>query len=156
MVSSNSACRLSDQKGIPLFCIVAFPAPTSLARGAGQKRQAQETRPAFRPSVQKGRLLERAVDNRCWVQAQPLVEDRRVDAAEVHVGVEVALDQVLSLKGWHLTVMSALDLLAEHKGDPTGAVVSTRAVVLNATAELGEQQHNDVIGFVVLAQIGHK
>src|SRR6516165_1193746 len=50
--------------------------------------------------------------------------------------------------------MAALDLFAEHKRDAAGAVIGTGAVVAHATAELGEQQHDDVVGMVVLAQIG--
>src|SRR5579864_2883017 len=84
--------------------------------------------------VQEGRLLERAVDDRGWVQLQPFVEDRRVDAAEVHIRVEVALNQMLWLHGRHLAVMAAFDLLAKHEGDAAGAVIGARAIVADATA----------------------
>src|SRR6516165_9495453 len=50
--------------------------------------------------------------------------------------------------------MTTLDLFAEHERDAAGAVIGTGAVVAHATAELGEQQHDDVVGMVVLAQIG--
>src|SRR6516162_5447635 len=49
--------------------------------------------------------------------------------------------------------MAAFDLLTEHERDAAGAVIGTGAVVVYATAELGEQQHDDVVGMVVLAQI---
>ena len=52
--------------------------------------------------------------------------------------------------------MSALDLLAEHKGNAAGAVIGAGAVVMDATAELREQQHDDVVGLVVLAQVGEE
>src|SRR5258705_9465205 len=52
--------------------------------------------------------------------------------------------------------MAALDLLAEYEGNAAGAVIGTRAVVVDATAELRKQQHDDVVGFVVLAQVGHE
>src|SRR6266481_8972076 len=69
---------------------------------------------------QERRLLKGAVDDRRRIELQPFVEDRRVDAAEVHVRVEVALNQMLGLQGRHLAVIAALDLLAEHKGDAAG------------------------------------
>src|SRR5438067_315075 len=56
----------------------------------------------------------------------------------------------------HLAEMPAFDLLAEHEGNAAGPVIGARPVVVDTTAELGEQQHDHVIGFVVLAQIGHE
>src|SRR5208283_488654 len=108
------------------------------------------------PSVQEGWLLKGAIDDRRRIELQPLVEDRRVDAAEVHVRVEVALNQMLGLQRRHFTVMATLDLLAEHKGDAAGAMIGSRAVVANATAELGEQQHDHIVGVVVLAKVLHE
>src|SRR5438445_9778642 len=124
-----SAFRASRRRSLALS-----PHRTSspAARGAGGRAV------TGRPSslVEEGRLLEGAVDDRCWVQLQPLVEDRRVDAAEVHIRVEVALNQVFRLQGRHLAVMAALDLLAEHESDATGAVIGYAAVVADAAPEL--------------------
>src|SRR6516165_9060438 len=105
------------------------PSPPSRDGAAGRRW------PRAPPSVQKGRLLEGAVDDRRRIELQPLVEDRRVDAAEVHIRVQIALNQVLRLARGHLAVVPALDLLAEHKGDAAGAVIGARAVVADAAAE---------------------
>src|SRR5271170_4816987 len=63
---------------------------------------------------------------------------------------------MLGLQRRHFAVMSALDLLAEHKGYAAGAVVGPRAVVADATAELREQQHDHIVGVVMLAEILHE
>src|SRR5437868_11625792 len=52
-----------------------------------------------------------------------LFRSRRVDAAEVHVRVQIALNQMFRLERGHLAVMSALDLLAEHEGHAAGEKV---------------------------------
>src|SRR3954468_14241497 len=52
--------------------------------------------------------------------------------------------------------MATLDLFAEHEGAPAGAVIGARAVVLHAPPKFREQQHDDIVGLVVLAQIGHE
>ena len=85
-----------------------------------------------------------------------LLEDRRIDAAEIHVRVQVALDQMLRFQRRHLAVMPAFDLLAEREGDTAGAVIRARAIVMDAAAELGEQQHHNVVGFPVFAKVGHE
>src|SRR5689334_9433533 len=137
MVSSNSACRLSNWKGMTMFCFVAILAPAAAYPLGREKRwPARRTRSASLPSVQESRLLESAVDDRRRVQTQPLIEDRRIDAAEIHVRVQIALNQMLGLHRRHLAIMPALDLLAEHKGDSASAVIGARAVVVDATAEL--------------------
>src|SRR6516165_6426848 len=106
--------------------------------------------------IHEGGLLKGAVDDRRRIEFEPFVKDRRIDAAEVHVRVEVALNQVLRLQGRHLAVMTALDLLAEHKGDTAGTMVGSRTVVADAAAELGEQQHDHIVGVVMPAQVLHK
>src|SRR6266566_7297272 len=93
--------------------------PQSALRG-GRRR------PTTLRLIQEGRLLKGAVNDRRRIELQPFVQDRRVDAAEVHVRVEVALNQMLGLQGRHLSVMTALDLLAKHKGDTAGAVIGAR------------------------------
>src|SRR3954453_2758515 len=52
--------------------------------------------------------------------------------------------------------MATLDLFAEHEGNAAGAMIGTRAIVLHAPPEFREQQHDDILGLVVLAQIGHE
>src|SRR6516162_8658579 len=52
--------------------------------------------------------------------------------------------------------MPAFDLLAEYEGHAAGAVIGSGAVVMDTTPELREQQHDDVVGLVVLAQVGEE
>src|SRR5262245_4568191 len=103
--------------------------------------------------VQEGRLLELATGDRFRIQLQPLVQNRRVDAAEVRARVQVALNQLLRLEGGVFAVVTAFDTVAEDEGRPGGAVVRPRAVVVDAAAELREQQDDDVVGMVVLAEV---
>src|SRR6516162_1234708 len=49
---------------------------------------------------------------------------------------------------------AALDLLTKHERSAPSAVIGAGAVVVHTTAELREQQHDDVVGMLVLAQIG--
>src|SRR6516165_570212 len=79
-------------------------------------------------------LLVGAVHDRDRIELEPLVENGRVDAAEVHVGVEIALHELARLERRHLAVMPALHPLAEHEGGARRAVIGSRAVVANAPA----------------------
>src|SRR5580704_16760871 len=63
---------------------------------------------------------------------------------------------MLGLQGRHFSVMTALDLLAENEGDTAGAVIGSRAIVADTTAELREHQQDHVIGVVVFAQVLHE
>src|SRR5215470_14374993 len=105
------------------------------------------------PLVQEGRLLEAATGDRFGIQLQPLLENRRVDAAKVSARVQVTLNQLLRLEGGVLPVVTTFDRLAEDEGRPRGAVVRPRAVVVDAAAELREQQDDDVVGVIVLAEV---
>jgi len=49
--------------------------------------------------------------------------------------------------------MPAFDRLADHEGNAAGTMIGSRAVVVDTTAKLGEQQHDDIVGLFVLAQI---
>src|SRR5262249_11552699 len=108
------------------------------------------------PSVQEGWLLKGTVDDRCWIELQPLVEDRRVDAAEVHVRVEVALDEFGGIHRPHPAIGAPLAFPPEKKPHPAGAVISSRAVIADATAKLREHQQNHVVGMIMLAKVLHK
>src|SRR5215470_9513697 len=105
------------------------------------------------PLVQEGRLLEAATGDRFGIQLQPLLENRRVDAAKVSARVQVTLNQLLRLEGGVLAVVTTLDLLAEDEGRPGCAMVRPRAVVVHAAAELREQEDDDVVSVVVLAEV---
>src|SRR5215510_3678135 len=105
------------------------------------------------PLVQEGRLLEAATGDRFGIQLQPLLENRRIDAAEVGAWVQVTLHQLLRLERGVLAEVATFDLVAEDEGRPGGAVVRPRAVVVDAAAELREQQDDDVVGMIVLAEI---
>src|SRR6266404_2065465 len=58
---------------------------------------------------------EAQADRSAWF-SRYFVRDRRVDAAEVHVRVEIALNQMLGLQPGHLAGMAVLDLLTEPEG----------------------------------------
>src|SRR5207249_8031573 len=48
------------------------------------------------------------------------------------------------------------NLVTEDEGWPGRTVVRPRAVVVDAAAELREQQDDDIVGVVVLAEVGHE
>ena len=77
----------------------------------------------------------------------PFLEDGRVDAAEVHVRIEIALDELGIIERWHLAVMTTLDLVAEDEGHAGGAMIGAGAVVTHAPAELREYEDDHVVGF---------
>src|SRR5262245_47967374 len=101
-------------------------------------------RPGRRELVQECWLLILAVDDLHRIEMHPLVQNGRVDAPEVHVRVEITLHQLACVERRHVTVVSALDLVAEHEGDAGGTMIGSRTVVAHATAELGENQHDHV------------
>src|ERR1700680_2200504 len=98
--------------------LAAHPQPTPPSPGSTRGRQARRT---TEPLVQEGRLLKGAVDDRGRVQFEPLVQDRRVDATEVHVRVHITLNEMFRFEGRHLAVVPTLNLFAEHEGDAAGA-----------------------------------
>src|SRR5262249_36014700 len=102
----------------------------------------------------EGEFLERPVDDRLGVELQPVFQDRRVDTAEVDVGHQVTLRQVLGLQRWMLAVLAALHRITDGKRRPSSTVVGPRAVVMHAAAKLREQEHEYVVCRIVLAQIG--
>src|SRR5712691_1394765 len=71
-----------------------------------------------------GELLELAVDNRRGLQAQPLLQERRIGATEVVVEVQIALQLMLNLQARILAVHPALHRTADDKGRAARAVVS--------------------------------
>src|SRR5215831_15427190 len=103
--------------------------------------------------VQEGRLLEPATRDRFGIQLQPLLENRRVDAAEVRARVQIALNQLFRFERWILTVVTTFDLVTNDEGWSGCTVVRPRPVVVDAPAELREQQDDDVVGVVVLAKV---
>ena len=103
--------------------------------------------------LQEGELLVVAVDDGDGVQFQPPVEDGGVGGAEVVGEVEVAFGMVLGTQGRVLAVEAAVDRAADNEGHAAGAVVSAGAVVLDAPAELGEDEDQRVVGQPVLLQV---
>ena len=49
--------------------------------------------------------------------------------------------------------MAALDLIAEHEGNPAGAVIGPGAVVADAAPELREHQQDHVVGVIVRPEV---
>ena len=106
--------------------------------------------------VQEGRLLEGAADDRLRIQLQPFLEDRRVDATEVHVRVQVALHQVFRFEGGIFAVMATFHLLTKDKDWPGCAVIGPGAIVVHAPTELREQEDDHIVGMIVLPQVCHE
>src|SRR4030095_8919498 len=75
------------------------------------------------PLVQEGELLKSAPDDRFRTHLQPFLQKRRVDTAELHAGIQVALSQVFGVEGGILAVVTAFDLVTEHEGGPRGSVI---------------------------------
>src|SRR5262245_64996867 len=86
----------------------------------------------------------------------PPVQNCRVDAAEVHVRVEITLHEPARLERWHLAVVSALDLFAEHERSPGGAMIRSGTVIAHTAAELREDEHDHVVRPVVRPEVGHE
>ena len=99
------------------------------------------------------RLLEEAAYQGLRVHAHPVFRDGGVNAAEVGMGDQVALFQVLGAQGRVFAVFAALNGIADQEGHAASAVVGTGAIVVDPAAELGEHQHDDVVSGVILAQV---
>src|SRR6516162_4879952 len=100
---------------------------------------------SYWPLLEIRQLFKRPADDRLGVQTHPVLHDCAIQAPEVMVGDHVALLQVLGLHGGELTVLPALDPLAQDKSHPTGTVVGARAVVTRAATKFREHEHNDVV-----------
>src|SRR5258706_15956384 len=93
------------------------------------------------PLLEVRELFKRPTDERLGIQPQPVLHNRTIQAPEVMVGDDVALLQILGLHGGELTVLPALDPLAQDKGHPTGTVIGARAVVAGAAAKTRENEN---------------
>ena len=94
-----------------------------------------------------------SVDYGDGVQVQPVFQDGGIDASEVLVGDEVALVQRLCPGVGVFSVHSVLDRRADGETGSCRAVVGAGAVVADATTELGEQEHDDVVVGVMLSEV---
>src|SRR5215471_16352910 len=74
-------------------------------------------------SLDEVKLLEGAPQNSLGVQAHPLLQQRRVGAAEVVVPLEIAFIQLLRLQGRILSIQATFDRIADYKGHAARAVV---------------------------------
>src|SRR5579872_3103167 len=108
------------------------PGPRERVAGAAAKiaRQYLQTladlmvQPAKSYTLQVGRLLERPAKNRRRVQAQPIVQHRRIDRAEVGAESEItALLLVARLERRIGAVNAAFNLLANRKSHAGRAMV---------------------------------
>src|SRR5262245_35956012 len=104
-------------------------------------------------SLDEVKLLEGAPQNGLGVQAHPLLQQRRVGAAEVVVPLQVAFVQLLWRQGRILAVQTTFHRIADHKGHATRAVVRSGAVLLHAAAELGEHEDHHLLVGLMLLQI---
>src|SRR5262245_37392393 len=103
--------------------------------------------------VQESGLLVRAIHDRHRIQMHPLVENCRVDAAEVHVRVKITLHELAGIERWHLTVVSTLDLVAKHKRDTGGTMIRSGSVIAHAAAELREDEHDHIVRPVMWPEV---
>src|SRR5262245_29355615 len=88
---------------------------------AGRMRVLARTSTAS--SLDEVKLLEGTPQNSLGVQAHPLLQQRRVGAAEVVVPLEIAFVQLLRLQGRILPIQATVDRIADHKGHAARAVV---------------------------------
>ena len=98
------------------------------------------------PLLEKTWFLERAFDDGLGVYVQPVLQYGGVQTAEVQGGSEVTLSQVFHLPGRILAILTTLHRVTDHKGHTTRAVVCARAVIAHTPTELGEQEHDHMIG----------
>src|SRR5688572_6016507 len=126
----------------PLCTPITRTLPLHTAQGSPTPNRSAPLSP--RHLIQEPGLLVRAIHDRHRIEVHPPVENRRVDAAEIHVRVEITLHELARLERWHVTVVSALDFLAKHECHASGAVVSAGAVVAHTAAELREDEHDHV------------
>src|SRR5881394_1287393 len=118
---------------VPLCTPITRTLPLHMAQGSPTPNQSDAVGP--RHLVQEPRLLVLAIHDRHRIEMHPPVQNGRVDAAEVHVRVEIALHELARIERRHVAVVSALHLLAELERHAGGAVVSAGTVVAHTAAE---------------------
>src|SRR5262249_30065644 len=104
----------------------------------------------------EGEFLQRPIDDGLGIELQPVFQDRGVNTAEVDVGHQVTLRQILSPHRWILAVLAPPHRITDDKRRPSSTVVGPRAIVMYAAAKLREQEHQHVVCRMVLAQIGEE
>src|SRR6516162_1979003 len=113
-----------------------------------------ETNPCDSPSCppqpvlspKHAQRLERLTQHSCRVSAEPLLDQRGVDLAEVGRGFEVSLEHEV-VEAWRLAVHPALDGASDDEVHLCGAVIGAEARVLRHTpAELAVYVHDDIVG----------
>ena len=96
-------------------------------------------------------MLVLAIHDRHRIEMHPPVQNCRIDAAEVHVRVEITLNELARVERWHFTVVSALDLLAKHERNAGGAMIRSGTVVAHATAE--RRQNSEKMSTITLSDL---
>ena len=87
---------------------------------------------------------------------QPVLQDGGVQATEVQIGSQVALRQVFRLPGRILAILPTLHRVTDHEGHTTSAVICARAIIAHTPTELGEQEHEDIIGGIVFPEVSEE
>src|SRR5579859_6966551 len=99
-------------------------------------------------------LLVVAADDRSRVPAEPLLQNRGVDPAEVDRRPQVFAVQPLSrVERRVFGVEPAFDLLADQESAGAGAMIGSTSVVSDPATKFGEDEHHDFVGGAVLREI---
>ena len=112
---------------------------------AGGAETGARRRGAAGPAVEEGEVREVVAEHLLGVGAEPRVEHRRVDLAEVGVVLEVAV-VVEARRERRRAVEPAVHVVADHEERRRGAVVgAARVVVLGPAPELRERHQRDPV-----------
>ena len=107
---------------------------------------------AMKSVLQERKRLKCPAEGRLQWEPEPLIEDRRVDPAEVHKRLQVAVHEI-----GHAgigTEQARLDGRTGQKHRAGGAVVGAgRAVLFDSAAELAETQHQDAVRQLGVRQV---
>ena len=126
------------------------PAPRPQQRQPdGERRAAAAHQPisAGRANEPASGITARGVD------AEPLLDDRAVEAAEVRGGAQVVVGVELA-EARELADHLAADLGADHERGAAGAVVGAGVVLLRAAAELRPDQGEHAVGEPARLEVG--
>ncbi len=101
-------------------------------------------------------MLELSLDNGFGIQTHPVFQNCGVETAEVQVGDQVALLQILGLAGRIFAVEAALNRFAQYEGRAGRAVVGAGTIIPHPAPELREHDHYHVIVGIVFLQVGEE
>src|SRR5262245_35417213 len=83
--------------------------------------------------------LELPPKNRLALRPEPMLQNARINGAEIQVELRVALEQISGSQTWHFAEETSFYFVTNDEHRPSGAVISAGVSVLrDATAKLAE------------------